>query len=34
MEQAGTEPTADGTLKSSKSVHTVVVLPDAAGRLL
>lgn len=34
MEQAGIEPTADGVLKTSKSVRTIVVLPDAAGRLL
>ena len=34
MEQAGIEPTADGVLKTRKSMRTVVVLPDAAGRLL
>lgn len=34
MEQAGIEPTADGVLKTRKSIRTVVVLPDAAGRLL
>lgn len=34
MEQAGIEPTADGILKTRKSIRTVVVLPDAAGRLL
>lgn len=33
-EQAGIEPTADGVLKTRKSIRTVVVLPDAAGRLL
>lgn len=33
-EQAGIEPTADGVLKMRKSIRTVVVLPDAAGRLL
>lgn len=30
-EQAGIEPTADGVLKTRKSIRTVVVLPDAAG---
>lgn len=34
MEQAGIEPTADGVLKTRKSMRTVGVLPDAAGRLL
>lgn len=34
MEQAGIEPTADGVLKTRKSIRTVVVLPDAAERLL
>lgn len=34
MEQAGIEPTADSVLKTRKSIRTVVVLPDAAGRLL
>ncbi len=34
MEQAGIEPTADGVLKTRKSMRTVVVLPEAAGRLL
>ena len=34
MEQAGIEPTADGVLKTRTSIRTVVVLPDAAGRLL
>lgn len=34
MEQAGIEPTADGVLKTRKSIRTVVVLPDAAARLL
>lgn len=34
MEQAGIEPTADGILKTRKSIRTVVVLPDAAERLL
>lgn len=34
MEQAGIESTADGVLKTRKSMRTVVVLPDAAGRLL
>lgn len=33
-EQAGIEPTADGVLKTRKSIRTVVVLPDAVGRLL
>ncbi len=33
-EQAGIEPTADGVLKTRKSIRAVVVLPDAAGRLL
>lgn len=33
-EQAGIEPAADGVLKTRKSIRTVVVLPDAAGRLL
>ena len=34
MEQAGIEPTANSVLKTRKSMRTVVVLPDAAGRLL
>ena len=34
MEQAGIEPTADGVLKTRKSIRTVVVLSVAAGRLL
>lgn len=34
MEQAGIELTANGVLKTRKSMRTVVVLPDAAGRLL
>lgn len=34
MEQVGIEPTADGVLKTRKSMRAVVVLPDAAGRLL
>lgn len=33
-EQAGIESTADGVLKTRKSIRTVVVLPAAAGRLL
>lgn len=33
-EQADIEPTADGVLKTRKSIRTVVVLPDAVGRLL
>lgn len=34
MEQNGVEPTADGRLKTAKSVRTVVILPQASARLI